>query len=319
MKLRGGIDFKSVWIASGANNFFGEGYPYHRFLKPLGLSFQGATHVAKTTTLHARAGNMPLKEDGTTPKKLRPDCIDVRFLKGAALNAVGLSGPGAKALFEDGRWQSRRDPFFLSFMSVAKSFEERMEELKGFIALCEEHLPRFYADVGIQLNVSCPNVGMGTQSPADTIAECRDMLSHLARLDIPIVPKFSVTTDPETVARIAEHPACDAVTVSNTIPWSSLSPEMQRDIFGTTTSPLEKYGGGGVSGAPLFPMILKWMEAAMSLDFPKPIAAGGGILSVKDGIQLFNRGAEAVCLGSIAMLRPWRVWTTIQQLRFYKL
>ena len=42
-------DFGPVWGASGVQGFFGEGYWFHRWVP--GLSFDGCTFVAKTTTL----------------------------------------------------------------------------------------------------------------------------------------------------------------------------------------------------------------------------------------------------------------------------
>ncbi len=54
MLLRG-IDFGYVLGASLIQGFFGEGYAYHTYFKPLGLRFDA---------LDAREGNMPLKEDG---------------------------------------------------------------------------------------------------------------------------------------------------------------------------------------------------------------------------------------------------------------
>ena len=111
MRLRE-INFGPVLDGSGVEGFFGEGYWFHKFLRPLGLNFNGCAFVAKTATLKPRKGNMPLKDDGITPKELKPKCVKVKLFKGVALNAVGLSGPGAIALFEDGRWQKRTRPFF---------------------------------------------------------------------------------------------------------------------------------------------------------------------------------------------------------------
>src|SRR3989338_1556485 len=66
MELRG-VHFGPVLDASGVRGFFGEGYWHHRYCKPFGLRFDGATFVAKTTTLLPRAGNMPLQSNGVTP------------------------------------------------------------------------------------------------------------------------------------------------------------------------------------------------------------------------------------------------------------
>ena len=48
MRLRN-IDFGPVFGASGVQGFFGEGYLHHKFLRFLGLNFDGCTFVAKTT------------------------------------------------------------------------------------------------------------------------------------------------------------------------------------------------------------------------------------------------------------------------------
>lgn len=306
MKLRD-IDFKPVWDASGARGYFGEGYWYHRLVP--GLSFEGSTLVAKTTTYAPRKGNMELAEDGTTPKRRRPDCIVVKPWQGAALNAVGLSGPGAEALFLDGRWQELTEPFFLSFMPVGETPQQRFAELNAFVRLIDKFRMEFQAPFGLQINVSCPNTG---HNFGDIEAETRMLLTRAATLRIPLVPKFSAVTPIRTVARIAEHPDCDAVCVSNTIPWGQVDPDVRNAFCGSQTSPLAKYGGGGLSGAPIFPLVLDWVKRAYQERFPKPINAGGGILGPKDVERLRDAGASSVFLGSIAMLRGWRVRKTIR-------
>jgi len=87
-----------VWNASGGVGFFGEGYWFHTYLKSFGLDFSDVTFVAKNTTLEARAGNLPLRDD-LTPRELMPKCIYVKPWQGIALNAIGLSGPGGRSAF----------------------------------------------------------------------------------------------------------------------------------------------------------------------------------------------------------------------------
>jgi len=308
MRLRD-IDFGPVWDASGVRGFFGEGYWYHRWLKPIGLSFKGSTFVAKTTTLAPRKGNMELAEDGLSPKRRRPDCVVVKLRQGAALNAVGLSGPGAEALFADGRWQAREEPFFLSFMAVGDTLSKRLDELNGFMRIFERHRAEFRAPVGLQINLSCPNTG---HDFSEIEHEAVMMLAHAASLGIPLVPKFSVVTPFAIVARAARHQACDAVCVSNTIPWGQVDADLRNEIFGALESPLAEYGGGGLSGAPLFPIVRAWLLRAAVMGFPKPINAGGGILSPADARTLLELGAASVFVGSAAFLRPWRVASIIR-------
>ncbi len=304
MKLRG-IDFGPVWGASGVTGFFGEGYPFHRIFRPFGLNFKGMTFVAKTTSLPPRKGNMPLREDGITPRHLKPQCIVVNLWRGIGLNAVSLSGPGAKALFEDGRWQKRTRPFFLSFAAVRATKEERFLELKGFLSLLKTWLREFDVIIGLQLNFSCPNTGV----EEFFVEEIKEFLTEASVLNIPLVVKLSVLVPPSVAKTIAEHPACDALSVSNTIPWGALPEKIKwKELFGSEVSPLAQFGGGGLSGKPLFPLVVAWLIAAKNVErIQKPICAGGGILSKKEIATLRRYGADAVSLGSVAFLRPWRV------------
>ena len=311
MRLRG-IDFGPVLDASGVRGFFGEGYAHHAVWKPFGLRFKGSTFVAKTTTLEARDGNMPLGED-LRPKQLMPKCVVVRPWKGITLNAVGLSGPGAKALFETGRWQARTEPFFISFMSVERDAASRQRELEGFVAECSRHLDAFRAPFGLQLNFSCPNVGL---DPRHLIDEVGTALAAAATLGVPLMPKFNLLLPPEAAAEIERLPGCDALCVSNTLPWGSRADRIDWPrLFGSAGSPLGALGGGGLSGAPLLPLVREWVVKARRAGVSKPLNAGGGILGPDDAQTLLEAGADSVFIGSMAILRPWRVAATIRRAR----
>lgn len=303
MNLKG-VKFNLVWNASGAKGFFGEGYWFHRIAKSSGLNFGNTTFVAKTTTLNPRTGNMLLKED-FSPKELFPRCIIVKPLKGVALNSVGLSGPGALKLFETGLWQKSMEPFFISFMSVAEDAQIRIKELQQFIAIFKHYLPSFHAPVGLQINYSCPNVGI---NPEKLFSEAADGLNTASCLDIPLIPKFNVLFPIDFAVEFSKHRACDAICVSNTIPWGQL-PEFidWEGLFGTKESPLAHLGGGGLSGKPLLPLLVDWVKRARKAGLKKPINAGGGILSKKDARMVLDAGADSIFLGSIAFLRPWRI------------
>ena len=91
-------------------------------------------------------------------------------------------------------------------------------------------------------------------------------------------------------------------------------------LFGTTKSPLAHLGGGGLSGEPLLQLLHGWIVQARVAGIKKPLNAGGGILSLKDAKQImeacaFKDGEESsIALGSIAILRPWRVQKIISRM-----
>lgn len=331
-----GIDYGCVWNASGARNFFGEpsAYWFHCPLRPFGLDWRGSTFVAKTTTLEPRKGNMPLGgPSGTTPREWRPKCIRVNWRAGAVLNAVGLSGPGLEALLRDGRWQMRLEPFLLSFMAVDALQVKRLEKARIAAEWIARERYRFRAPFALELNLSCPNVGLSRES---LVWEGRETLSVVRRHlpDVPLLPKINALVPVDAAREIATHPACSALVVSNTLPWGSLPDLIDwRGLFGEV-SPLAHLGGGGLSGAPLLPIVQERVAKAVygttpddllfdlwalhrrkpSDTFPVPIVSGGGVLSKGDAWSMLVVGASAVELGSVAILRPWRVRGIIRSL-----
>lgn len=311
MELRG-IDFGCILDASGTEGFFGEGYPYQKALR---INFAGVTFVAKTMTYFPRVGNMRIRHDGSLPWwPLKPDYIVIKPFKGVALNAVALSNPGAIALLQQGKWQKRRSPFFLSFMAVGATREERMKELELFIRALQRymispHSPPF----GLQIN-SCPNIKIAHQRDEEIIEETVAGLTAASILNIPLMPKFNVLLPVSAAQEISEHPACDAICISNAIPWGALPDRIDwRGLFGSNKSPLKRFGGGSLSGAPLFSLVVEWVENARKSGITKPINAGGGILHPDNVPVLALAGANSVAIGSVAFLRPWRVRPIIEK------
>lgn len=298
-----GANFSPVSNSSGARGFYGENYWYHPLWKLAGLSYKNCEFQAKTTTMHGRLGNMPLKEDGITPRELKPACIIVKFLKGVTLNAVGLSGPGAAKLLASGRWQKRRKPFFISFMSVEKSAQDRLSELKEFVNLLLRYIPGFKASFGLEKNDSCPNVGLDTSLLLNEAGEAFDIM---ARLRIALRYKVTATTPPQLVSEITKHPACDAITAPNTISWGKLPKRIDwKGLFGSDISPLAHLGGGGFSGWPVASIACDWIRETRDFGCKKPIIANG-IHSWKDVKKVKQAGANGIQIGTVGMLRPWR-------------
>ncbi len=309
MRLRG-IDFGYVMNASGARNFFGQGYWFHPLWKPFGLDYTGSTFVAKTTTLLSRKGNMATRhDDGMTPKELFPDCIVADPFKKIVLNAVGLTGSGADALFQNGSWQNMRSPFFISFAAVSESIESRLNEYKEFVTLAKKYIPYFSVSVGLEINLVCPNK---EHISMPTVAEVWEALTILSQLHIPLTLKYNLSLPHEEALAISRHPYFHALCMSNTILFGQMSDVIDwKGLFGTETSPLKKYGGGGLSAAPLFPLVIEWIHQARMYGFHKSIIGCGGILCRQDACRMLDAGADAIQIGSVSILRPWRVRSII--------
>ncbi len=319
MKLKG-IDFGKAIGASGIQGFFSENeYKYHhkwwykRIMGLLGYSLEGMTFCAKTMTLFANKGNAELEDDGVTLKEFLPDCIKPYIWHGIALNAVGLSNIGAHGLLRKNIWQERTKPFMLSFMAIGKTKEERLTELEEFVDVLKFFLLNFKAKIALQINVSCPNMG---HNQDELIDEIIPFLETASVLGIPLVPKLNILVNPETAFKISQHPACDAICISNTIPFGQLPDKIDwKDLWGGKEifSPLAKYGGGGLSGKLLFPLLCEWLDEAEQYEFTKPIIAGGGIMSHYDVETLREYNiVKAISPGSVVFLRPWRLGKIIR-------
>jgi dihydroorotate dehydrogenase len=303
MKLRG-QEFGSVMNASGARGFFGETGSF-QWPVPVQPDWSGSTFVAKTSTLHKRIGNMLFKEDSLTAIEKEPGCIIVKPEQDAVLNSVGLSGPGIEFLLNDGRWQQMTEPFFISYMSVAPTSQERLDELNQFVDILQKRLPEISAPLALQINFSCPNVGLHLDELNHEVGAALDAAQVLT---IPLVPKFNVLLPSEDIIAMSHHHAFDAVCISNTVPWGQLEQSIAwQKIFSTSNSPLAHIGGGGLSGKPLLEPTVAWIQGARKKGFTKPIIGGAGILSVKDALAIKEAGADAISMGSIGILHPENV------------
>jgi dihydroorotate dehydrogenase len=301
MILRG-IKFKDVFNAAGARNFFGQGYPYHKYIQGLGLNYTGSTFVTKTTTTYPREGNMPLLDTLGTPKEWKPKCIVVKPIKGVTLNAVGLSGPGVDSLLRENIWQNYTEPFIISYMSVGDNPAKRMFEASLFVDKMHQAEPQFKGPVGYEINVSCPNV----KEHSTSIHEIQVILEQFSFLKAPLILKINAIFP--ILSLLDLEPEVDAINVSNTIPWGELPDHINwKGLFGSDVSPLAHLGGGGLSGKPLLPIVCRYIKELRDQGFKKAVIGGGGILSIRDATRVLQSGANGVALGAVSMLRPWRV------------
>ena len=318
MELRN-ISFPPALGASGVQGFFGNPnfpeYKHSQIIRMLfGDIFKNMGFVAKTATTYANKGNVELSSNDYSFKKLLPNAIYPFISKGAALNAVGLSNSGIDFLLETGIWHERQKPFMLSFMPVGGTPLKNVKETEKFCMVLKQHLPFFKTKIALQVNLSCPNTN---HDQGMLLTEANTIFDILGELDIPLVPKINALLNPKIAWEIMLHPKCDALCVSNTIPFGTHSDILWKK-FGMKNgkSPLEKYNypPGGLSGAPIFPIVVKWIEEFCKLKSYKPIIAGGGVMSKQDVRILsdFSK-VEAVSIGSVAFLRPWRVPGIIEE------
>ena len=325
-RLVRGRDFGPIWGASGVQGFFGEGYWFHWLLRLatgfIFFTFRGVTFVAKTTTLNANKGNMPLGSDGTRPKELMPRCIAVGFRKRWVVNAIGLSGPGFGPLISSGKWQKRKEPFMISFMSIGKTREERLQELREFAhGLTGEAFNAGWNlenSVALQWNVSCPNVGLSTD---ELVLELDEGLEILSDLPLPVLIKFSPLVPVSVLKRIDEHPRCDGFVIGNSIGLADVPLAIWQECFSSLESPVadavspRNVNAGALSAtdynrAMACQLIYRARQAGVS----KHINGIGGTRHWRHVDEFYWAGASSVSLsGGVTILAPWRARSVIRR------
>ncbi len=329
MKIKG-VEIPRVVYASGAYNFFGpgkgvgHGWWYDDYLKwvlPWLSSSEKAGFIGKTASFFQRDGNMKLGAD-LQPIEKFPDCVKFYFLRGIALNSVGLSGPGEEKLYEIGEWQKIDHSFGQSHMSVLETFEQRLAETINSARLLKKHLPDFLAPIWREENMSCPNTGH------DVCSLSEERLYHLEAihkedLGIPVIAKLGPEDLVGEMVRIARSGFCDGISFANTLKFGRLPDEIPwKKLFGTDDpdkSPLAKYGGGGLSGWILGNLICRRIEEFRQYEPDFPVMAGGGInchwnwFSTKKLIdRLVDQGrVNAVVIGTGKVMRPFYLRLTI--------
>jgi dihydroorotate dehydrogenase len=306
----GNLCFPKVICAPGTFGFFGEGYPFHKYLKYIPGFSQNVVFAAKTVTAHSREGNMPMKKDNITPLSLFPKCVYVDFFKGHVINAVGLTNKGIDWTMQKNNWQKRDDNYFISFMSVVPDLEDKITELRYF---CNA-ISTLNNNFAVQINFACPNTG---QDPVKFLQMVIPMLEEARKLlDVPIVANFNPFVPIQLLQDIQEKKLADAFWIANTIPYGTQSKQEHHfyeepidwSIFGTQ-SPLIKRGleqPGGLSSHLVLPFVIKTIRAAKDNGITIPIIAGNGIQCEKSAKDLLKY-SDAIAIGTVFMLRPWRI------------
>ena len=306
--------FGPIFCAVGARGFFGEGYPFHPYWRYAGMTWKRTGFAGKTLTLEPRRGkkfdeegNMPLRDDGLTPEELFPRSIWVDFKNGGRMiNAVGLSNFGADFYLRTGRYHSINEPFFLSFMPVAKDPSGREAELKAFCQLLARYLP-FRAPVALQINFGCPNTG---HDPSEFYTEiCTLIETAKSLLGIPIVANTNALMP--TAILIETARIADALWIGNTIPFGDKGAGRYIDWsrFGKI-SPIRKRGlpaDGGLSGPECLPLTLEKVRDLRNSGVTVPIVGGNGIRTIEDLKKLHRAGCGGVFVGSLGVVKPWRM------------
>jgi len=228
----------------------------------------------KGTTLKPRIGNV-------TPR--------VTETPGGMLNSIGLQNPGVDAVIEKyaATWAGWKVPVIVNVAgeSVA-DYVEVVRRLEGVPGVA-----------GIELNISCPNVGRGGLQFAIDAGAAGEVTAAVRRAtDLPLLVKLSPNvSDVRPIARAIADAGADALTAINTLSGIAIAPSRTKPLLGNIY--------GGLSGPSVKPVALRIVyEVSQVVDIP--VVAIGGVTDLGDVLDFLAVGAVAVQVGTAIFADP---------------
>jgi dihydroorotate dehydrogenase (NAD+) catalytic subunit len=264
---RGLVLANPILVASGT---FGYGVEYADVVDVQRI---GAI-CCKGTTLRPRAGNRPPRVTETP---------------GGMLNSIGLQNPGIDAVLE------RYAPLWATWdvPVIVNVAGESIEDYVGVV----RRLDLVPGVAGVELNISCPNVGKGgLQFAIDQDAAAAVTRAVRRATELPLIVKLSPNvTDIRPIARAVADAGADALSAVNTLSGMALRADRTGPFLGNTY--------GGLSGPAIKPVALRIVyEVAQVVEIP--IIAIGGVTGLDDVLDFLAAGAVAVQVGTAIFADP---------------
>ena len=208
---------------------------------------------------------------------------------GGMLNSIGLSNPGLENYIENELKQLKKAGATVRASAVGRTAEEYVAVAEGLSG----------TDIDlIELNISCPNVKQGGQSFGTDPDVVRELVGDVKKVsgNKPVIVKLTPNvTDITVIARAAADGGADGLSLINTLKG------MRIDI--KTKKPVMTTGNGGLSGPAIHPVAvyLVWL-VRQAVDLA--IIGMGGVMNGEDAYELMLAGADAVAVGTAALIDP---------------
>lgn len=263
-----GIELRNPVMTASGTFGYGEEFAEYVDLEKIGAI------VTKGLSLRPKAGN-PMPRIVETP--------------GGMLNAIGLQNVGIDTFVE------KKVPFLrkISTPVIVNFFGNTLEEY----AELAERLDAIPEVVGVEINISCPNVkhggivfGTDPRAAWSVVKAVRDATIK------PVIVKLSPNvTDIVEMAQACAEADADALSLINTITGMAIDLKNRRPALANAT--------GGLSGPAIKPIALR-MVWQVSRAVKLPIIGIGGITSGTDALEFMLAGATAVQVGTANFISP---------------
>jgi len=215
------------------------------------------------------------------------------------INSIGLQNVGVARFFDEyfPFFRKKNTPIIVNFFGFTED---------EYIA-CAEAIRPDPLIVGLEMNLSCPNVKKGGISFGKDPEMVHGIIKQVkAVTPIPVIAKLT----PEVknlmdIARAAYEAGVDGFTLLNTIPAAAVDAPRKR-------VPMR----GGLSGPVLRPVALKAVYE-ISNAIPVPVIGSGGIMDHMDALCFLMAGAGAVEVGTATFVDPYVIPKIIEGIKSY--
>ena len=207
---------------------------------------------------------------------------------GGMLNSVGLQNPGV-------------DVFIKEELPYLRTFEPKIivnvvGKTIGDYCTAAEKL----CDAGIdmlEINISCPNIkegGISFGADPKMAAEITREIKKISRK--PIFMKLTPNvTDITEIARAVESEGADGISMINTLLGMKIDVHHKRPVLWNKM--------GGLSGPAIKPVAVRMVyQVRRAVEIP--IIGLGGIMTGEDAAEFLMAGADAVSIGTAALVDP---------------
>jgi len=272
-----------IMTASGT---FGYGQEYEPFVD---LNRLGAI-ILKGITLKPKKGNLP------------PRIIET---PSGILNAIGLQNVGVEVLIKE------KLPYLQKFNTpvIINISGDTIEEYVK-LAIRLEEASQELRIVGLEVNISCPNVKKGGVAWGTDAKATYKVVSSIRKITtLPLIVKLTPNvTDIKAIAQAAEEAGADALSLINTLVGMAIDIDSRRPKLANIS--------GGLSGPAVKPVAL-WMVWQVFQTVNIPIIGIGGIMKVEDALEFIIAGARAIQIGTANLVNPQVTMEIIEGMEKY--
>lgn len=207
---------------------------------------------------------------------------------GGMINSVGLQNPGV-------------DYFIEHELPFAKQFDTKVianvagRSIEDYCEVVEK-LSETDVDM-LEVNISCPNVkkgGIGFGVQCDLAAQVTKAVKRVSKK--PLIIKLSPNvTDITEIAKAVEAEGADAISLINTLMGMKIDVHRMRPVIANKM--------GGFSGPAIKPVAVR-MVYQVRRAVNVPIIGLGGIMTGEDAAEFILAGADAISVGTAALINP---------------